>query len=378
MPGSGQIAAIAGTPLKLREWSEEEFAASKAVWDDLVASSDADPLFMSWDWQWRWWKHHSPSLDATLRLVGLYSGDGLVGVAPFYARNVLARGRFRACRLELVGNAWRHPHAAFSDYLDIIARSDLRGGVLEALGRWLRREGRWDELAFCCVRRDGVAAQLVGLLKSFAFAREVDPLSAWCARLPSRFDQYIERLGSDTRRKLFNQRRKLSGPQIRFAEEGQVADVLRELWRCSSDRWGDAAGTARFQDFHLDFARCMARSGRLRLSQLVTREGTLSAMYNVRVGSTIYYLQSGFDPARSQGLSPGYLHFGYAIEAACAEGAERFDLLAGRGRHRDYKRDFQTECVPLINYHIVRRPLARMLYAMHGVLLKCRNSLQFR
>lgn len=377
MLAPAEAALPARVPLKLREWSEEEFAGSKAAWDDLLASSDADPLFMSWDWQWRWWKHHSPSLQGTLRLVGVYAGDRLVALAPLYSRSVLVKGVLRVRRMELIGNAWRHPHAAFSDYLDVIARRDSKDPVLEVLGEWLRARRLWDELALCCIRRDGAAAQLVRLLRSFAFAREVDPQSAWCVRLPDRFDEYVERLGSEVRRKLFNQRRKLNGPEIRNAGEAEAADFLRELWRYSGDRWGDASGTARFQDFHLDFARCAARSGRLRLTRLVTREGALSVMYNVRAGTTLYYLQSGFEGARSQGLSPGYLHFGYAIEAAYGEGIERFDLLAGSGRHRDYKRDLLTERVPVVSYHLVRGPLSRALYALYEAVAKCRDSLHF-
>jgi hypothetical protein len=280
--------------------------------------------------------------------------------------------------MELIGNAWRHPHAAFSDYLDIIARRDSQDLVLGALGPWLRAEGRWDDLALCCIRRDGMAARLVRLLQSFASAREVDPLNGWCAPLSGTFEQYIGKLRSDVRRKVFHQRRKLPGAQLQHADEGQVPDFLQTLWRYSSDRWGDAAANTGFQDFHLDFARCMARSGHLRLSRLVTGgDGTASVMYNVRAGSTLYYLQSGFDPRRSHGLSPGYLHFGYAIEAAYEEGARRFDLLAGSGRHRDYKRDLLTDEVPVVTYHVERRPLYRALYTLYGVLAKCRESLHF-
>lgn len=377
MVDSAETAPGPGAPLTVREWSEAEFAASKAAWDELLAASDADPLFMSWDWQWRWWRHHSRSLEATSRLLGLYSGDRLVGLAPLYWRNVVVRGILRARRLELIGNAWRHPHAAFSDYLDILARRGSRDAVLGTLAQWLEAERQWDELALCCIRRDGLACSLARRLRPLAFAREVDPQNAWCARLAGSFDQYVERLGPDVRRKLFNQRRKLPDPQIRYADERQVAEFLGALWRYSSARWGDAAGTARFQDFHLDVAGCMARSGLLRLSQLVTRKGPVSVMYNARVGGTVYYLQSGFDPERSRGLSPGYLHFGYAIEAAYQEGAERFDLLAGSGRNRDYKPDLLTESVPVVTCHLARRPLSRALYASYEALVKCRNSLHF-
>ena len=42
-------------------------------------------------------------------------------------------------------------------------------------------------------------------------------------------------------------------------------------------------------------------------------------MYNVRIGTLEYNIQSGFD-ATIKGVSLGYLHFGFAIEQACRDG----------------------------------------------------------
>jgi CelD/BcsL family acetyltransferase involved in cellulose biosynthesis len=85
-------------------------------------------------------------------------------------------------------------------------------------------------------------------------------------------------------------------------------------------------------------------------------------MLNLRVAGTEYYLQSGFDPSFARGISPGYLHLGYAIEAACRDGLKRFDFLAGRGLHRDYKRDFASVSAPLQTLHLVRKPVLRLLF----------------
>ena len=82
-------------------------------------------------------------------------------------------------------------------------------------------------------------------------------------------------------------------------------------------------------------------------------------MYNVRIGTTEYNVQSGFDSTASRGISPGYLHFGYCIERACDEGVRDFDFLAGPGRRSDYKRDFATQPTQLATMQAIRsRPLA--------------------
>src|SRR5690242_1599975 len=93
---------LAREALTARSWSAEEFASSGQVWGELLAASDADPLFMSWDWQARWWRHHATALNLTLRLVAVYAGSQLVGLGPFYSHRVLVRGVLRAHRLELI------------------------------------------------------------------------------------------------------------------------------------------------------------------------------------------------------------------------------------------------------------------------------------
>jgi CelD/BcsL family acetyltransferase involved in cellulose biosynthesis len=368
-PGPGTVTLTA------RSWSSDEFAASREAWETLLARSDADPLFMSWEWQERWWRYHAQAVDATLRLIAVYAGPRLVGLAPFYSHPVVVRGVLRAHRLELIGNAWRHPRATFSDYLDIIAERNSRDAVRDALAEWLNKQPFWTELVICCTRRDGIASALVRswLCRSAGgFVREVDAMNSWRATLPPSFGQYLDSLTSNVRRKLFHQRRKLVGLEIQYAGEDAVSEFLQELGRYSMQRWSNGGDSLRACElrFLTDFALCMARGGRLRLSRLRSAGRTLSVMYNVRVGDTEYFLQSGFDAAGAPGVSPGYLHFGYALEAACKENASQFDFLAGPGRHREYKRDFNAKPVAVVTYHVLRGGLTARLYAAHEMLTK--------
>jgi CelD/BcsL family acetyltransferase involved in cellulose biosynthesis len=172
---------------------------------------------------------------------------------------------------------------------------------------------------------------------------------------------------------MINQRRKLEQPRLGHAGEADIDAFLDQLWAFSAVRWGGRVPRPEFQAFYRDFARYAAQAGQLRLSRLETDGSPLSVMFNIRSENCVYYLQSGFDLGKSEGISPGYLHFGFALEDACKEGVQYFDFLGGSGQNRDYKRDLLTENVALVTYHAARDPGLRMLYAAHGAWLGLRR-----
>ncbi len=354
--------------LAVRLWSEAEFAAGRDPWQQVLSASSADPLFMSWDWQWRWWRHHAPSLGANLRLLACYSTAGeLLGLLPLYERKVRLRGGMRCLRLEVNGLAWREPGIVFSEYLDLIAVRGQEAAVIAAVAAWITAESSWEDLVFPCTREDSLLSRLATRLRVVGTLRTIDRLEAHAVHLDKPFAAYVESLPSGTRRRAFHQRRKLHGCKVEYAGRSEVGDYLEGLWTLRSQRWGEVEGAAA-RAFHLDLAADMAGSGRLRLSRLIAAGEPISYLYDVRAGATEYYLQSGFEPAAVEGVSPGYLHLGYALEAAAAGQCERFDLLAGGGRHRDYKRDFNPGVTPLVCHHLVRAGWLRLLHAVHRLL----------
>jgi|KBSMisStaDraftv2_1062788.scaffolds.fasta_scaffold00741_1 CelD/BcsL family acetyltransferase involved in cellulose biosynthesis len=349
---------------RVRRWTSEEFRASREAWQSLLARADADPLFMSWDWVSAWWRHHESALSAELCVLAIHSPDGgLAGIAPFYEHRAVHRGILSARRLELLGNTWRNPAAVFSEYLDVIAGREVRADVCGAVADWLRTSSEWDELALCNVRENSVAAQLADSLSGCAYVRCAESMTGWCIALPDSFDSFVTRLSSNTRRKVVHQREKLAGASFERVEPAQTSAALKRLDAFVAQRFGTPAGEAsRLRaGFHDDVAASVD-SELVHLTELRSAGLCVSVMLNLRVGATEYYLQSGFDPAFARGLSPGLLHLGYAIEAACRDGVSRFDFLAGRGLHRDYKQDFSAESAPLHTLHIVRKPALRALF----------------
>jgi len=352
-----------GKALTLRPWSEAEFAAGREVWGRLLASSRADPLFMSWDWQWRWWRHHSTMIGGQLAFIAAYRGEELVGLAPFYSHRVVVMGPVRCVRLEVNGLAWRDPRVVFSEYLDLLVLTECEDAFVDELSRHCADMVEWDEIVFPYTREDSLLDRLAAQLSRTGWHRRTDPLLAHRVPLPDDWSSYLAGLPSSTRRRAFNQRRKLSEPVVRTASSREVPAYFAGLWHHRGTRWGGVE-SPHAQRFHLDFAEAMASQGQLHLSKLESGSAPLSYLYTVRIGPTEYYLQSGYAEEASEGLSPGYLHLGYAIEACHREHGRTFDFLAGPGRHRDYKADFNTETIALACHQIVRTPWLRFLHRL--------------
>jgi len=85
-------------PLTLRRWSVADWLGSEAAWGRLLARSNADALFLSWDWLTLWWHCFASALSAAPEILAFYRGEELVGVAPHYRRRVLRSGVLPAQR----------------------------------------------------------------------------------------------------------------------------------------------------------------------------------------------------------------------------------------------------------------------------------------
>jgi CelD/BcsL family acetyltransferase involved in cellulose biosynthesis len=353
--------------IEVRAWTEAEFLASRSTWTSLLDRSSADPLFMSWEWVSTWWRHHRPLLDQTdFVVLCAYEHDTLIGLVPVYLHHAVVRRPLKVRRLEIVGNTWRDPAAAFSEYLDVIAARGSEADVIAALQRHLASDRRWHEFVLAYVPTSGAAAMLAcETLGARARVRSVDPLEGRRVELPASFDEYLAQLSSDTRRKFYNHRRRFPSLTLEHALPENIPAYLDDLHRLRATRWGEQGGSAVLRAFQRDVAAVFASRGALRLSRLMLDGQVLSVLFDLRAGRGEYYLQSGFDAGATHGLSPGYLHLGYAIERSIADGLDYFDLLGGGGVHRDYKSDLRAARVPMTCLQIVRAPWLRALHWAH-------------
>lgn len=361
VPGTG--AAGASAIVKMRAWSEEEFRHSETQWQHLLGRSTSDPVFMSWSWQWSWWRTQAAALGSTLRLMAAYSQDGkLIGLAPLHLRRALHRKPISAMRMETLGSTWRHRGGVFSEYLDFIVDTSFEDAFVDALGEALLADPSWCDLIIANTKRGGVAERFVRKhLNSACYVREVDPAVAQLTVLPPVFADYVRALHPTVRRKLWNQRVKLASPHLVDIGPESLATAFDRLNDFHQQRWGSRLFVGHARAFHMDFARLAGERGNLYMSILNVAGRAISVAYNIRTQGTEYNIQSGFDSA-TDGISPGYLHFGFCMERACHSGVQKFDFLAGDGRTRDYKRDFITQGTELITFQCIRQRSLAWLY----------------
>jgi len=354
------------------------FTALREEWNELLADSPADCLFLTWEWLHTWWTHlgegRRPAI-VTVRdntLTGTRPGGRLIGLAPLAARAADPRRPMPFASLEFLGSG-----TAGSDYLDLILRRGRESEALDSLAAWLEEKNQPLELNQ--LRSGSAAALLSERLHSLGWNTEqvktnVCPYISLAGRS---WDDYLAALGSEHRYNFQRKWKKLGREgEVSFTAaqtEEQREEAFAALLALHQKRWAtrgetsDAFHTPAHQAFHREFTQLALCRGWLRLYLLrlqsaetpssVNRAASdhgpqtpdhgpqtadhgpqpgghpLSALLGFRYGPWFYFFQSGFDPGYAR-LSLGLLTMGLAIRSAIEEGAAEYDLLHGAEEYK--------------------------------------------
>jgi CelD/BcsL family acetyltransferase involved in cellulose biosynthesis len=354
--------------LSTRRWSVEEWLASEAAWNSLLARSDADALFLSWQWLTHWWRFYGDALGLDPQILAFYRGDQLVGLAPLYQRRVLRAGFVRALSVQMIGLSWRDPVPLVSEYLDVIATpADLEAVRDECVRVLLERPG-WTEvvIGFTAVGRQWREAFARRLPVTGHYVRELDPSVSYHADLSRGFAAYLRDLGQSSRRSIWNLRRRLSEEhgevRCEFVGAAELDAGFDDLNRLHQLRWNRPAFSSERLEFHKSFAAGLAARGELAFARLRVAGQVVSVLYDIRKGTRQYNMKMGFDPALTNRLSLGLVHFGYALEAAAERGIALYDFLAGPGQSYDFKRNLGQIRCDLSGLQMLRGALLPRLY----------------
>ncbi len=334
-------------------------------WSRLHADARGASVFNSWLWQHQWWKTYGA--PGALRLLAACEGEKTVGLLALYVHDasilgthirllrpvgmggdthpddlgpLLAPGYEESAATALAEAALQIPGT------DVVAASDLH--PVSGFDRALVEAGR----------RKALSSE-TGVSQRIAFLQ-----------LPSSWTALLTAMPASRRARLRSHRRKLErAHRVRFfvwddaAAIDRAVDRLAHLHRA---RWRGASAsfaTTQYVEFHRAvIAACLPR-GWLRLYCLEV-EGSIAAMiYAYRFRGTVYFMQSGFDPAWAR-WHPGSVLLGHAIEHAIAEGNGLFDFLRGEHRYKSELASGMRETRFAVVYHDT---LAARLYRLRSV-----------
>ncbi|MFZ1756584.1 MAG: GNAT family N-acetyltransferase [Caldilineaceae bacterium] len=320
------------------------FTALAPEWNNLLARSRFDTLFLTHEWQSTWWQELG---EGDLWIVAFYHPDDerLVGIAPFY-------------RLLRKDSPWAGSYVfhlvgctEVSDFLDLIIEAGQEEAVYESLCHWLHSADapEWEVLDLCNLPEDSLSWQTLPTIARGAGHRvEVTQEDvAPNIPLPARYDDYLnQRVEKKQRHEIRRkQRRAERETEVGFYVVGQEHDLNREMddfiaLQQASRPDKEAFMTAEMQHFFRFAARRMLDAGFLRLFFL-TLDGVKAATYFAfeYKGHLLLY-NSGYDTGDSAYLSPGWVLLAYLIQHSIASGLKVFDFLQG---DEEYKYHFGSQ-----------------------------------
>lgn len=328
--------------------------ALESDWNKLLAASDHDSPFMSWDWMDSWWKQFG---RGELKIVTLWEGPQLIAIAPFY----LMAGPAGMRTLKLLGSGQ-------SDYLDFLVRKEQAGELYTKLLEVVEKLGIWD-----LVQLEQVPPRRLPLIRQVfkSLGRSVQIKArghCYGLPLPGRWDDFLAGLGPNERYNIRRRTRTL---------EKQFGAVFRKIAHPDEDIKGAveaffelmlkrltvrgkrlAMEEATSKSFHLEVAERFARRGWLSLSMLEVHRRPIGALYAFQYNRRLLYYHSGFDPQWSK-YSVGMVMLANCMEDGINRGMREFDFMRG---HADYKERWRVEERPFYRVIVSRTPLGHVRY----------------
>ncbi len=317
--------------------SPDGFQVLAGEWNDLLARSRFDTVFLTHEWQTTWWRYLR---DGELWIVAFREPEKrqLVGIAPLFRRYNTEGEWTGQWSVHLVGCI------EVSDYLDIIAARGWEAPVHRSLLAWLAGEDapHWDRVDLCNLPEASLTYRLIPeLAPTFGLRPEVfqEDVAPYVP-LPPRYEEYLahcvdKKQRHEIRRK---QRRALREAEVVFrvvdnaADPDTIAREMRTFIHLQRMSRPDKAAfmTSQMEAFFTGLAVRMAQAGWLCLAFLEMNGKPAASYFNFEYRRRVYVYNSGYNPEDDVAyLSPGWVLLAYLIQYAIARGDRVFDFLQG-------------------------------------------------
>jgi CelD/BcsL family acetyltransferase involved in cellulose biosynthesis len=316
---------------------ERGFEALRDEWNDVLARSASNNLFLTWEWVSTWWELYGAG--AHLYVLTARADDGsLVGIAPLHRRPRTVLGLGSVDVLEFIGSGGD----VTPEQLDFIVVSGAEAEVTPAFVSFIEEDPRVrgiDLRPFAAgspnlPHVDRVLRSMRGHLSCDADSIcPVLPLPASKAEfIASRSRNYRKKIGEYQRRcaRDFGAHVRLSASQAELDRDmGALVTLHRKRWAGRSR----AFRTTAYLEFHRRLARRLFDKGWVRMFALDSARGPLAVLYCFAYADRYYFYQAGRDPQWSK-HRVGLVLMHNAIERAIEERAHVFDFLRGEEEYK--------------------------------------------
>jgi CelD/BcsL family acetyltransferase involved in cellulose biosynthesis/peptidoglycan/xylan/chitin deacetylase (PgdA/CDA1 family) len=318
--------------------NDEDFLSLGKRWNELLEKSESDTIFLTWEWISAWWKNYKSDGDRLFVLLAENKAGELLGIAPFYVREVrFAKLRFKC--IFLIGDG-----SSDSDYLDLITVAGREEEVIRAFSSCLAQSAdKWD---LALLNEIPASSPTIALFASLSQSegwlyRQNETLCAHTI-LPDSWDGYLKSLKPRFRTKVRSCIRNLEQNfEVRFSLCDRQRDLrpsLESLFQLHSRRWRLEYQDGVFESpqkrrFYMDMATAFLNRGWLCLYGVNLGDKIVASQIGFEYGRKMFHLQEGFDPDY-ENLSVGIALRAYVFRELIAKGVKEYDFLGGINWHK--------------------------------------------
>ncbi|MBU0730972.1 MAG: GNAT family N-acetyltransferase [Proteobacteria bacterium] len=323
----------------------------KTCWDELLATSEADPVFGSYEWTRIWWQSHSAdNVDPFLLVFTLNKTvKGIIGLYHTRAQ----QGPFTVHTIKSLG-------VPAADYYNFIIADEFKVEIINQFVENQITQGDFDAIALRHIKSSsGNLAELVRISKKnglIAVIEQTEPCPY--IRLEKTFEDYRQKQLNSRSRNMYSRKYKklLALGEIRFemvTDKAAIIKVLPEMAALEDKSWKGPRQVGIFaspekRDFYFKVTEALAEKEQVALHLLWHNARLLCYYFCFLLDDRLYFYNTAFDPEYSR-FSPGSLSFLDLIKCCHERRIIIIDML--RGGH-DYKSGWAAQCTENINLHL--------------------------
>ena len=317
--------------------SLSEFEALADEWNELLVNSDANSIFLSWEWMISWLKVHS---DKDIIVITVRNDSGrLTGVAPYYIAVMRFVMLIKYKTLRAIGDI-----ESGAEYPDWIVRKGEEERALECIMNallsvrsvwdciWMPRMAGWSG-ASSRMRYFCSGGGLPFHERPHIFSGFVLPISA---------SKFQLKLSKNRKQQLKRQTKKIFHSEkvsvVGCNDDMGLDRLLNDLFELNKKRWNEVGCKGTFEkkpreaNFYRNFVPEAQKKGWLLLMGIADGRDVKAIQIGYLYNSHFHQIQEGFDPNYTAGA--GNVLRLKIIEHCIELKAEYYDFLGGYSEHK--------------------------------------------
>ena len=320
--------------------SYNEFLSLKPVWNSLLAKSDMDVPFISFEWFELWFKMFCK--DEEMLILIVKDGDETMAIAPLKKERIILRG--------IPVNTIKFPANYYSTRAGLIMEGNNKGIMSFVLDYLDKQEYKYDMLYLDFVVTDSFTdTQIRDTASSKDLAlKEMKGANSPYINLHSDWASYLKQRSSNFRSNLKHREnvlRKEGNYEIILHKSDNAEKALSEMIDISKKTWKYArkagiAGSNKSIKFFSALTRMLAANNWLNIWILYLDGSPIAFIFNIVYKNRIYGKQTGYDK-KYRYLSPGNILIAETVKDAFDKKYEEYDLL---GEDEPFKLEFTSTC----------------------------------